>query len=411
MLRYLVRRILLTIPVLLGVATLVFSLIHLVPGDPAQAMLGDGASPQDIAELRVSLGLDRPLLDQYVTFLRHAVTGDLGKSFRTGQPVTTMIIERLPATAELAIAAMIVAILIAIPLGVIAAVWRGTRGGLRRHDVRPGGRFHSELLAGPAPRDRVRGGAWLAAGIRPRHARPPGAAGGVAGPRACGHPRAHDAREPARRAARALRPRGAGPRRVARLRDCRSRTQEQHGAAAHHHRAAVRRRADRRGDHRDDFRLARHRTFIDSVDWLPRLPDGAGLHPADRGDLCHGQPGDRSACTACSTRGFASNDPSTGLRAGARRLRDRRARLSRGPRRAVAAAMGCRHAGFATSPAGSDVAALVWARRVGARHPGARAAWRAGLVARRFHRGRRVVDRRHDRRRDFRATTAAASIN
>jgi ABC-type dipeptide/oligopeptide/nickel transport system permease component len=125
-LRYLFRRILLTIPVLLGVATLVFSLIHLVPGDPAQAMLGDGASPQDIAELRVSLGLDRPLLDQYVTFLRQAVTGDLGKSFRTGQPVTLMIVERLPATAELAIAAMIVAILIAIPLGVIAAVWRGT---------------------------------------------------------------------------------------------------------------------------------------------------------------------------------------------------------------------------------------------------------------------------------------------
>ena len=126
MLRYLVRRILLTVPVLLGVATLVFSLIHLVPGDPAQAMLGDGASPQDIAELRNSLGLDRPLLDQYVTFLRHAVTGDLGRSFRTGQPVTTMIVERIPATAELAVAAMIVAIVLAIPLGVIAAVWRGT---------------------------------------------------------------------------------------------------------------------------------------------------------------------------------------------------------------------------------------------------------------------------------------------
>ena len=126
MLRYLVRRLLLTIPVLLGVATLVFSLIHLVPGDPAQAMLGDGASAQDIAELRASLGLDRPLLDQYVTFLRHAITGDLGRSFRTGQPVTTMIVERIPATAELAVAAMIVAILIAIPLGVVAAVWRGT---------------------------------------------------------------------------------------------------------------------------------------------------------------------------------------------------------------------------------------------------------------------------------------------
>ena len=126
MLRYFVRRVLLAIPVLLGVATLVFSLIHLVPGDPAQAMLGDGASPNDIAELRTNLGLDQPLLAQYVTFMSHAVTGDLGRSFRTGQPVTTMIAERVPATAELAIAAMLVAIVIAIPLGVIAAVFRGT---------------------------------------------------------------------------------------------------------------------------------------------------------------------------------------------------------------------------------------------------------------------------------------------
>ena len=126
MLRYFIRRVLLAVPVLLGVATLVFSLIHLVPGDPAQAMLGDGAAPQDVAELRTSLGLDRPLLTQYVAFLRHAITGDLGKSFRTGQPVTTMIVERVPATAELAFAAMFVAIVIAIPLGVVAAVWRGT---------------------------------------------------------------------------------------------------------------------------------------------------------------------------------------------------------------------------------------------------------------------------------------------
>jgi len=124
--RFLVRRALLTIPVLLGVATLVFSLIHLVPGDPAQAMLGDGASPQDIAELRTNLGLDRPLTAQYATFLRHAVTGDLGKSFRTGQPVTQMIAERVPATAELALAAMTVAILLALPLGIIAAVRKHT---------------------------------------------------------------------------------------------------------------------------------------------------------------------------------------------------------------------------------------------------------------------------------------------
>jgi len=124
--RFLVRRVLLTVPVLLGVATLVFSLIHLVPGDPAQAMLGDGASPQDIAELRTNLGLDRPLPAQYAAFLRSAVTGDLGKSFRTGQPVTQMIAERVPATAELAVAAMAVAILLAIPLGIIAAVWKNT---------------------------------------------------------------------------------------------------------------------------------------------------------------------------------------------------------------------------------------------------------------------------------------------
>ncbi|MDP2390545.1 MAG: ABC transporter permease, partial [Acidobacteriota bacterium] len=126
MVGFLVRRILLTVPVLLGVATLVFSLIHLVPGDPAQAMLGDGASPQDIAELRTSLGLDRPLPSQYVAFMKSAVTGDLGRSFRTGQPVTQMIAERVPATAELALAAMTVAILLAIPLGIVAAVWKNT---------------------------------------------------------------------------------------------------------------------------------------------------------------------------------------------------------------------------------------------------------------------------------------------
>lgn len=126
MLRFLVRRIILTIPVLFGVATLVFSLIHLVPGDPAQAMLGDGASPAEIAELRQRLGLDRPLYEQYGTFLRGIVVGDLGVSFRTSQPVRTAIAERLPATFELALASMAVAILVAVPLGVIAAVWRDT---------------------------------------------------------------------------------------------------------------------------------------------------------------------------------------------------------------------------------------------------------------------------------------------
>jgi ABC-type dipeptide/oligopeptide/nickel transport system permease component len=125
-LRFLARRLALTVLVLLGVATLVFSLIHLIPGDPAQAMLGEAASQKDVDDLRQRLGLDRPLTEQYVAFLRGAIKGDLGTSFRTGQPVTSQIIERMPATMELAAAAMLVAMCVALPLGIAAAVWRGT---------------------------------------------------------------------------------------------------------------------------------------------------------------------------------------------------------------------------------------------------------------------------------------------
>jgi len=125
--RFLVRRVLLTIPVLIGVATLVFSLIHLVPGDPVQAMLGDSASPEDVAQLRTRLLLDRPLYQQYATFVGGILHGDLGTSLRTSQPVSTVIRERMPATIELARAAMIVAIVVALPLGIIAAVRAGTR--------------------------------------------------------------------------------------------------------------------------------------------------------------------------------------------------------------------------------------------------------------------------------------------
>lgn len=125
MLSFLLRRVLMTIPVILGVATLVFSLIHLVPGDPAQSMLGESAAPADVNELRAKLGLDRPVVTQYVEYLTHALRGDLGTSFRYGTPVTKEISARLGRTAELAFAAMAVAILIAVPLGTIAAVFRG----------------------------------------------------------------------------------------------------------------------------------------------------------------------------------------------------------------------------------------------------------------------------------------------
>jgi len=126
MIAFLIRRFLLTIPVLVGVATLVFSLIHVIPGDPVQTMLGDSASPQDVADLRDRLGLNRPLPVQYMSFMKGVVTGDLGRSIRTNQTVTAAIGERVPATFELALASMLVAVLVAIPLGIVAAVWEGT---------------------------------------------------------------------------------------------------------------------------------------------------------------------------------------------------------------------------------------------------------------------------------------------
>ena len=126
MFRFVLRRLALTVPVLIGVSTLVFLLIHLIPGDPVQAMLGDSASPQDINTLRERLGLNRPLYVQYASFMTGIVRGDLGTSIRTNQTVTSAIAERMPATAELAAASMTVAILIAIPLGILAAARAGT---------------------------------------------------------------------------------------------------------------------------------------------------------------------------------------------------------------------------------------------------------------------------------------------
>ena len=126
MARYLMRRLLLTVPVLLGVATLVFALIHLVPGDPAQTMLGESAAPEEVARLRTQLGLDKPLLEQYVGFVKGVAHGDLGTSFRYGTPVAREIRQRAPDTALLAVCAMAAAIVFAIPLGIIAAMFRGT---------------------------------------------------------------------------------------------------------------------------------------------------------------------------------------------------------------------------------------------------------------------------------------------
>jgi peptide/nickel transport system permease protein len=123
---FLLRRLALTIPVVWIVVTLVFGLIHLVPGDPVAQMLGEGAPQIEIDRLRHDLGLDRPLWEQYTTYVFGLLRGDLGTSFRNQQPVVQSIAARYPATIELAIAAIIVSLLFAVPAGVIGAVRRGT---------------------------------------------------------------------------------------------------------------------------------------------------------------------------------------------------------------------------------------------------------------------------------------------
>ncbi len=126
MLAYLVRRLALMVPVAFLVSVAVFSLIHLTPVDPAELILGEEHSPQAVTALRHELGLDRPLPEQYLTWIGRALRGDLGRSVRTNQPVVQAIAERLPATLELGIAALTWSVLLAIPLGTIAALRRGS---------------------------------------------------------------------------------------------------------------------------------------------------------------------------------------------------------------------------------------------------------------------------------------------
>src|SRR5881296_2640029 len=113
MTQYIIRRFLQMIPIAFGILTLVFSLIHMIPGDPAVQIAGEGARPQDVIAIRKALGLDQPLWSQYVHYVGRLVHGDLGVSFRTSTPVAQEIMLRYPATMELAFGAMFVAILVA----------------------------------------------------------------------------------------------------------------------------------------------------------------------------------------------------------------------------------------------------------------------------------------------------------
>jgi len=123
MIRFLARRLLATIPVLLIVAVLVFLMLRLTPGDPAAVLAGDAASPEQIAQIRAGLGLDRSIPEQFVIWSGRMVTGDLGESFYYKTRVTTLIGQRLEPTLSLAAITILIAVLVAVPLGVVAA-WR-----------------------------------------------------------------------------------------------------------------------------------------------------------------------------------------------------------------------------------------------------------------------------------------------
>jgi len=126
MLQLIGRRLLATLPLLLAVSVVVFSFIHMLPGDPAVLFLGEEATPDNLARFRAKLGFDRPLVVQYGDWLGHAVRGDLGRSIRTNQPVTQAIVERLPVTLRLIGMAMLISLCIALPLGIISAVKRNS---------------------------------------------------------------------------------------------------------------------------------------------------------------------------------------------------------------------------------------------------------------------------------------------
>src|SRR5262249_7934708 len=126
--RYFLRRLALSIPAIFGVLLIVFLLIHLIPGDPVDLILGDSALPSDRYHLRVLLGLNLPLAQQFWAFLKNLADGSWGQSFVHNRSVLGLILERFPATAILAMASMVVALGVSIPLGTFAALRRGRVG-------------------------------------------------------------------------------------------------------------------------------------------------------------------------------------------------------------------------------------------------------------------------------------------
>ncbi|MFM1651110.1 ABC transporter permease [Brevibacillus sp. B_LB10_24] len=123
---FVLKRLLLTIPILFLVSIMTFSLIHMIPGDPARVILGQEATPEAYQALRQELGLDKPIVEQYVSWVGKVLHGDLGMSITDRVPVVDLIAQRLPATVELTIGTFIFALVIALPTGILAAMRRNT---------------------------------------------------------------------------------------------------------------------------------------------------------------------------------------------------------------------------------------------------------------------------------------------
>lgn len=123
--RFLARRLAYSAVVLVGVLVVVFALVHLVPGDPVRIALGTRYTPEAYAALRSASGLDKPIVEQFVGYVSSALTGNLGVSFRNGDPVTTILLERLSATVSLAVVGIVIALAIALPAGIWSALHEG----------------------------------------------------------------------------------------------------------------------------------------------------------------------------------------------------------------------------------------------------------------------------------------------
>ncbi len=127
MLRYVARRLVLFIPLLIGLSVVVFFYMYLIPGDPIAGMLGSQGNPELVAKIRHEFGLDRPIYIQYIGWFSKVLRGDLGVTFRARYPITPLLMARIPATLELALGALVVAILIALPAGIIAGLNKNSR--------------------------------------------------------------------------------------------------------------------------------------------------------------------------------------------------------------------------------------------------------------------------------------------